>query len=116
MTEWNPARKARSRKCSAWRRCGWGRVGGIGMSWRRAWLASIWPRTSEGKVECASWLVRLDTNPWARTKASRETANKPARRESALLTADAMPVWVDGTEDITALVSGATQRVIPQPR
>jgi hypothetical protein len=33
-----------------------------------------------------------------------------------LFTAEAMPVWVGGTDDMTALVSGATARVSPQPR
>src|ERR1700722_1615844 len=33
----------------------------------------------------------------------------------ALFTAEAMPVGGGGTDDITALVSGATHRVTPQP-
>ena len=42
-------------------------------------------------------------------------ANSPAVRETALLTPEAMPAWLDLTEFMTVVVSGATAIAIPSP-
>src|SRR5947207_12987757 len=42
-------------------------------------------------------------------------ASKPAVRETALLTPEAMPAWLSFTEFITVVVNGATLIAMPRP-
>jgi len=44
------------------------------------------------------------------------TARSPAIRDMALLTPEATPASLNGTDPITAVVSGATLIAIPRPR
>ena len=44
------------------------------------------------------------------------TARSPAIRDTALFTPEATPASLEGTDSITAVVSGATLIAIPMPR
>ena len=44
------------------------------------------------------------------------TASKPERRETALLTPEATPVWSSRTAAMTAVETGATTIAMPKPR
>src|SRR5580658_6606762 len=116
ITALNPARNDWSSSQAAWLSCPGVRRGGSGMSCNRARFVHICCWAWTGKVEWPSWALKVATNPCVSTNASTETARSAARREVALFTAEAMPVWVGGTDDMTALVSGATASVSPQPR
>src|SRR5258706_1993470 len=77
--------------------------------------ASIACCTPGDRCSVARWLSRLLVKTERATIPKTAMASSPAARETALLIPEAIPAWRCSTAPITAVVSGATVMVMPNP-